>query len=270
MNNSNTESNYQQKKMPLSDDQVISYYSYLNGKEITLVFIHGLGGSKENFLPVFSIKELIKYNILVPDLIGHGDSSTPNDFSYEMDAQAELLAQFLNQLPITEQIIIIAHSMGGPIGLKLAERLHNNIKGIVYAEGNIDENDCTFSKIIINEYTENEWKKMGFYDFLTNFKTNPEMNEYAKTFAQAGPLTIYKSSIDLYKLSKEEKLLERLVKMKVPVLAIYGEQNKGRFSSERKLRRVFPVKYIPKAGHAMMLDNPQAFYKIINEFIEHK
>lgn len=270
MSKSNTESNYQQNKMKMSDELIISYYSHLEGNEKTIVCIHGLGGSKEDFLGAFSYQELGKYKIIAPDLIGHGDSSTPTDFSYEMDAQGEVLAQFLEQLPITEEIIIVAHSMGGPIGIKLAELLQGRIKGVIYAEGNIDEEDCTFSKTIVDEYTKNEWKKMGFYDFLTNFKTNPEMSDYAKSFAQAGPLTIYQSSIDLYKLSKEEKLLERLVNLNKPILAIYGKQNKGRFSSEQKLRRVVPVKYIPKAGHAMMIENPQAFYQIVSEFIQEK
>jgi pimeloyl-ACP methyl ester carboxylesterase len=101
------------------------------------------------------------------------------------------------------------------------------------------------------------------------FQNNQEMTAFAKSFSKASPETIYGSSRDLYRVSKEDMLLMRLVQLSIPVFGIYGAKNKGRFSSEKKLLSKFPVRFIPDAGHAMMYDNPDFFYKTVIEYVNH-
>ncbi|MBK5113592.1 MAG: alpha/beta hydrolase [Candidatus Heimdallarchaeota archaeon] len=251
----------------ISKNLSVSYYYSMGSKDITIVLIHGLGSSKEDFLPILNYEELTSYDIIFADLVGHGDSSTPKDFSYSMDDQAKVLFNLLNILSMKSEVVIVAHSMGGPIAVSLTEMLGNKVAGIVYAEGNLDEGDCFFSKIIATNHTLDEWKTNGFKDAYLKLQEDPDYHEYVRTFKKAGPLTTYKSSQDLYNLSVEEKILKRLIQISVPVLAIYGEQNKGKFTSESKLTEEFPLCFIPEAAHGMMLENPDAFYQAVIDFL---
>jgi pimeloyl-ACP methyl ester carboxylesterase len=251
----------------ISKNLSVSYYYSMGSKDITIVLIHGLGSSKEDFLPILNYEELTSYDIIFADLVGHGDSSTPKDFSYSMDDQAKVLFNLLQILSMKSDVVIVAHSMGGPIAISLTEMLGNTVAGIVYAEGNLDEGDCTFSKIIATNHTLEEWKTKGFKDVYQKLQEDPESQEYARFFKKAGSVTTYKSSQDLYNLSVEEKILKRLIQLSVPVLAIYGENNKGKFTSESKLTDEFPLCFIPEASHAMMLENPEAFYQAVIDFL---
>ena len=52
------------------------------------------------------------------------------------------------------------------------------------------------------------------------------------------------------------------------MLAVYGEKNRGKFTSENKLGEAFPLVFIPDAAHSMMVDNPNAYYSEVSRFIE--
>ena len=69
----------------------LSYVLSEGEKEETILFIHGLNCSKKYLLPILDYPELSSYNVLIPDLVGHGDSSTPKNFSFSMDDQAKIL-----------------------------------------------------------------------------------------------------------------------------------------------------------------------------------
>ncbi|MFX0092816.1 MAG: alpha/beta fold hydrolase [Candidatus Hodarchaeota archaeon] len=265
---SNNSKQPQAQKISVTENIILSYYRSIDKKNLTLLFIHGLGCAKENYLPIFDHQFLTAYSMLLPDLIGHGESSKPANFSYSMDDQAKMLFKLLEALQIRGNIFILAHSMGGPIAISLAELLNDRVLGMVYAEGNIDEGDCSFSKYIAESFSREEWKKQGFNQTLKSLYDNPELKEYAQTFSKASPIALYESARDLYRVSKEESLLTRLVQLSVPVLGIFGEKNKGQYTSEEKLASKFPIHFIPEAGHGMMVENPQAFYEVINGFLK--
>ncbi|MHA1156203.1 MAG: alpha/beta fold hydrolase [Candidatus Heimdallarchaeota archaeon] len=248
----------------------LSYYYRKSNNGLTLIFIHGLGCSKNDYLGAFSNHLLKEYGLLAVDLVGHYDSSTPSNFTYAMNTQARVLKKLIQKLALADDCVLICHSMGGPVGVHLAEILESKIKGMIYAEGNIDENDCFFSLSIIEQYTIAEWKKIGFATVLNSIKEMAEEDSdllFAKSFAKAGPITTYKSSLDLVSESRNGRLLERLTNLEIPILAIFGEDNKGKFSSESKLKKKFPISYIPNSRHAMMHHNPVIFYEVILGFL---
>ena len=252
----------------ITRDIKISFYFSKGTTDITLVLIHGLGATKEDFLSIYNYEELSNYNILFADLIGYGDSSKPKDFTYKMDDQAGILLDLIKHHKLEGEFVILAHSMGGPIGIKLAELLGDRVAGLIYAEGNLDEGDCFFSQLIATKYTLAEWISRGYQEILDKLLEDPESQGYEESFAKASAYAIYKSSEDLYQISITNTLEKRLKQLSIPVLAIFGEKNKGLFSSESKLTMEFPVCYIPAAGHAMMYDNSDAFYQAVIDFLK--
>jgi pimeloyl-ACP methyl ester carboxylesterase len=243
-----------------------AYYHRKGGKP-TLVFIHGLGDWKETHLPSTEYSELADYGILFIDQIGYGDSSNPEHFNYTMKEQAEMLLKLIDKLDINE-VVLVPHSMGGPVAVDLAEMMGSRVKGIVYAEGNVDFNDCFFSNWIITKNTYDEWVGGVFQGILERYKADPEQANYVTSFGKAGPVSTYRSSEDLVAVSKKDDIRDRLAALKIPVLAVFGEKNKGKFTSEAKMADKFPLVFIPGAEHSMMVDNPNAYYSEIARLVK--
>ncbi|MFW9924029.1 MAG: hypothetical protein ACFFDW_12155, partial [Candidatus Thorarchaeota archaeon] len=82
------------------------------------------------------------------------------------------------------------------------------------------------------------------------------------------PKTTYLSAKDLVAVSKSDTIITRIENLNIPVIGIFGELNKGKFSSEIKLARKFPIYYVPNAGHAMMYDDPIIFLEIVHNFLK--
>ena len=183
-----------------------------------------------------------------------------------MREQAEAVKKLIDALGVKGDMMLIPHSMGGPIGIYLAQLLGPRVKGIVYAEGNIDFDDCFGSNLVITKYTYDEYLKTGFKKDLEGMGKRGYPPSIVASQAKAGAVTVYRSSEDLVKVSKEDKLAGELKALRVPTLVVYGEKNKGLWTSEKKMASLFPLVYTPGAAHMMMGDNPTAFYGEVARF----
>ncbi len=84
-----------------------------------IVLIHGLGGSRSNWVGVTDA--FARHGrVVVPDLVGFGDTP-PLGRSSEVDHQVELVAGLITHLDVGPAIVV-GNSMGGLIALLLASR----------------------------------------------------------------------------------------------------------------------------------------------------
>ncbi len=99
----------------------------LEGEGHTVVLIHGLFGNLDNLgLLARDLKN--DHQVLSVDLRNHGQSFHSNEHSYA--AMAEDVKQLLESLHI-EKAVIIGHSMGGKVAMKLAEITPRNVEKLV-------------------------------------------------------------------------------------------------------------------------------------------
>ena len=247
--------------------------SYLRSVSTTTqrtgLFIHGLGCDGAWFSEHFARQDLSFLAWLVPDLPGHGASGRlAVPAAYRMENQAQALAELLSAEGSTE-LVMVAHSMGGLIALRLAEifegRSGPRVLGFVFAEGNIDENDTFMSRTV----AEQNWETFvtsGWGRLIGDLSLEPQMASYVRTLTSAGPLTVHASCLSVMAHSREEVTTALLRRFALPKLFIFGERNRGRFTSELVAQRFGEVRYVPDAGHAMHEDNPDAFWTLIRSF----
>ena len=105
--------------------------AYLEGGNLTaepLLLIHGFGGNKDNFTRIAD--ELGSYHLIIPDLLGFGDSSKPISADYRSDAQATRLHELLQAKGLASHIHIGGNSMGGAISVAYAAKYPNDVKSV--------------------------------------------------------------------------------------------------------------------------------------------
>lgn len=237
-----------------------------------MLLVHGLGADRESFQGAFSFAGLRDHTLLAPDLVGFGESPKPLDFSYTMEDQAGVLADLLRELDL-ETVHLVAHSMGGIVGLRLCEKHGDRVKSFTNAEGNLTAEDCTLSRNVIVE-SEDDFAAGGFERFLEMLEEKLSgPNDFAgaqylamvkKTTARA----FYRSSVSTVEESDSGRLLPAFINLAVPRCYLYGDRNQGRFPAEAELARAgVPVRFIPASGHSMMDDNPEAFYAVVAEMV---
>ncbi len=84
-------------------------YQIRRGGEHYILFLHGLGCSKETFQEAFDSAYFSeKYTLLAIDFLGHGDSSKPDNFSYKLEEQSDLIFELLQNLN-PKYLNIVAH-----------------------------------------------------------------------------------------------------------------------------------------------------------------
>lgn len=256
----------------------IAYYSYMNpNQHLVNLYIHGLGDGRKWFLKHFTTYSLDRFSWIVPDLLGHGDSSKSDNIeAYTMNQQAKYLLAILEREHVT-QLSLLAHSMGGAIAVSLIELLASQsspitkLRLLLYLEGNLDAGDAFFSSM---------FAKMSLSEFKHEFESicnriqggseEEHTVDFVLAFRKAGPFTIWASSRDLAPISVKGDLLDRLLAHRdFPCYFIFGEKNRGMYSSEKLVREnQLPILFIPNAGHGLHTENPSYFWKNIGDLIQ--
>ena len=111
-----------------------------------LVLLHGFPTSSHMFRNLI-LALADEFHIIAPDYPGYGQSSAPDAgaFSYTFDRLAEVVEAFLDKLQITNFVMYI-QDFGAPVGLRIAARHPEWIKGLIVQNGNayIEGNSAAF------------------------------------------------------------------------------------------------------------------------------
>jgi|GEM_PF-1104532 len=97
---------------------MLAHREFGNGPQ-TVVFLHGLfarGGDLERFARQV-VGERDDVRVLMPDLLGHGDSP-PLPRPADLATVAGALVDWLDAHDVSERVPIVAHSMGGRVALR--------------------------------------------------------------------------------------------------------------------------------------------------------
>ncbi|WKD57285.1 2-succinyl-6-hydroxy-2,4-cyclohexadiene-1-carboxylate synthase [Corynebacterium capitovis DSM 44611] len=92
------------------------------GAELTVLYLHGFNiSSQEFYLQVDALAELGVRQLLV-DLRGHGKTGAVPPRMCQVDAAADDVFAVLRDRGVTGPLIVVGHSLGGPVSLSLMRR----------------------------------------------------------------------------------------------------------------------------------------------------
>jgi pimeloyl-ACP methyl ester carboxylesterase len=244
-------------------------YFYRKGNKETIVLLHGLGGAKENYWEACKTSALDGHTLICPDNPGTGNSTYYDDFLLDVDDLTNITSLFIEQLEITN-FILIGTSMGGLTTLLyLKNGGLDKVKAYVNIEGNLTPEDCMFSSKVVTydfetfsgqifQETISQMKKngnAGYHIIANNLQLNTNVRSY------------YNYSFQTVAYSANEKLLKQYLALTLPRIFIYGEENKTLSYIPELAKNGMNIKSISDSNHFVFYDNPKELYDVIGGFI---
>jgi pimeloyl-ACP methyl ester carboxylesterase len=144
-----------------------------------VVALHGIQSNKDLYDDLFDQEFLKDYSKIAMSFVGFGESSKPKDFSYDVQAQADVVRMVLDQLKI-DHLHLIGHSLGGMVGTVLLEQLGNPILSFSNLEGNLVLADCGASKYVI-QFPQDEFEHVGYQRLSEQVRQSGEPSALARS-----------------------------------------------------------------------------------------
>jgi pimeloyl-ACP methyl ester carboxylesterase len=239
-------------------------YHDLNGDQIPILFIHGLGcASSFDYPQVAAMRALQSHRRILIDLLGSGFSDRPEDFGYTIDEHARYLEGFVDSLELRE-CILYAHSMGGSIAISLANRLVGTVKGIVISEANLDSGGGFFSKKIA-AYAEKDYVSFGHQKVISESLSESDRN-WALCLSMSSAAAVHRESVSLV-AGASPSWREILYSLKCTRTYIFGEMSLPDPDFEKLKNRNINIKVVQRAGHSMAWENPEGLAAAIQKGI---
>ena len=123
---------------PVGRDRIINYLHVGDENLPLVVFVHGSPGSLSAFINFMTDTALLKRAQLVTvDRAGFGESN----FGYaekSLQKQAQYLKPILEKYKNNKPIILVGHSLGGPVIARMAMDYQSLVDGLVIVAGSID------------------------------------------------------------------------------------------------------------------------------------
>ncbi len=247
-----------------------------------VVFIPGLAGSAYAFRKVIALLPSDEYQAIVIEPLGFGHSSRPEKADYSLTAQADRVAAVLDTLGISDALVV-AHSLGASIALRLAYRRPSAVGALLSIEGGPAEEAATpgFKKALRFvsfikwaggvKRVRKEMRK-GFIETSgdPSWVTDEVVAGYtAGTAADLdGTLLAY---IQMGKAREPERLRDHLADIPAPVFLLRGTApheggvSAGEIALFHRTLHAFQVDTVGGAGHHIHEERPGA----VVEAIEH-
>jgi 2-succinyl-6-hydroxy-2,4-cyclohexadiene-1-carboxylate synthase len=270
--------------MPLFDLGHIHLNVEESGAGPTLVLVHGFTGSATDWrdhTAVFSLS----YRVLAVDLPGHGRSDAPNDPNlYRIDRCVTDLVAVLDHYGI-ERASWLGYSMGGRIALALALAHPERVERLVLegASPGIADPAERRARIASDEALAIRMEGNGVEAFVDEWMKQPLFASQARLgktrLAQGRAARLTNRAVGLANSLRgagsgmQEPLWDRLHEIKRPVLLIVGEEDeKFRGIANAMVVRLSDcrIAVIPAAGHNTHLENPEAFRRMVLEFVDRR
>lgn len=244
-------------------------YFYREGQKETILFVHGLGGAKENFWEACKTDALADHTLICFDNPGTGNSTYYEDSPLDINDLVIITSLFINQLNISD-FILAGASMGGLTTLLyLQQGGLAKVKAYINIEGNLMPEDCMFSSKVVtydfHTFSDSVFQKTiadmksngntGYHIIANNLQLNTNVRSY------------YHYSFQTVNYSSTGELLKYYLSMGIPRIFIYGEENNGLSYIPELIANGMNIKAISNSNHFVFYDNPKELYDVIAAFI---
>ena len=245
------------------------HYLRTGGDKPPVVLLHGLMTNGACWTPLARALEE-KYDVVMPDARGHGNSSTPSQ-GYSYDNLATDVLCLIDALGLSTPVLI-GHSMGGMTAAVVVNRNPKRFRGLVLADPTfltperqreVHESDVAAQhRCILNQSKE---------DFLAEIRIrhSHRPREFIELFAEAR----FQTSIHAFEIltPPNPDYMQLIKALEIPSLLVIGDVGaviSPKMASElANLNQRLEVAQITEAGHGVPYDQPERFSDLVKTFL---
>ncbi|HEY1791089.1 MAG TPA: alpha/beta hydrolase, partial [Verrucomicrobiae bacterium] len=216
----------------------------------SVLFVHGLGGAKENFYAAFQSAALADCALLAFDEPGTGLAAFDPEAGLNVSALADMAQSVADQL-LPGPYFLAGASMGGLIAL-LQLRRHGvgRVQGLINIEGNLCPEDCMFSRrVVVHKFESFE---PVFRQMIYELRASRYADDQIAAHQMALNVDIrgyYTYAFETVSESDSGRLIEEFLALPIPRLFLYGEANKTLSYLPRLRASSVQVREIPSSAH---------------------
>ena len=207
------------------------------------------------------------HTVIAIDIAGHGKSGL-NRQEYSMDAFGNDVTSVIEHLDL-EQVVLIGHSMGGPVIVKAANNLGVKTRLIVGVDTFHDlstEGIGGFARTAVNTMFKLFYESMtedSIDDFFIN-NTDEDLARWIRNDALKSPKHISQGTLDaLLTMNYPESLRE----LSIPIVALNARTfRETKLDSNMNTYKNLQIEFMEDVGHFIMLERPVEF----NNWLETK
>ncbi len=249
-----------------SDDGLTISYEVLGSGEPALVFVHGWCCDRSYWKD--QVSHFSKdHTVVAIDLGGHGKSGLERE-NWSIEAFGADVAAVVRALDL-KNVILIGHSMGGPVAALASPLLQGRVTGIIGVD-TFKNLGTKFAEEQINYFLQQF--RSDFKSFTRNF--------VGSMFPAGADTTLVKSVADDMASAPPEVgigAMESMLRLDarkafgavtVPVAAVNTDRPPTDVEAGKQLFKSFEVKVMTGYGHFLMLEYPAAFNALLEEAVE--
>jgi len=245
----------------------------IEGHGKSLVLIHG-GGTDSRVWDNIKSQLKEKYQVVVYDLRGHGQSPVPHEPVNHVDD----LVNLLDGLEL-DQVSLIGHSLGGQIATDYALKYPEKVESLILLSPGLT--GFTYDSAF-QEMGQAMWKVVPDVDKMLNVMMNTPkayaMQETMRSSQKDKVTKIHKENIqksltwkNFEQIWPEPPARDRLEDLTVVTLFIVGKEDKKDIFEIEKLFKSVPnieFYHIEGADHGLVMTHPDEILKRLNDFLK--
>ena len=259
----------------IGDGMQIHYHEAGEGHPV--IFIHGSGPGASgwsNFRRNYPVLADAGFRTIIPDSIGYGHSSKPDDAKYTLDFMVDGLQKLADRLEI-QTCSLVGNSLGGAMAIRWALREPDRIQKLVLmAPGGLEERETYMEmrgiKTMVRAFfhpdglTHESMRKVFELQLYNPSQITDEIIEERLQIALTQP----KCVISTMKVPNQT---EDLAKLNCPILGFWGMNDQfcpatgaTKIATCKNARMVL----LSECGHWVMVEKTDLFNRYVVDFLQ--
>lgn len=239
-----------------------------------IVWVHGFGGQTYSFR--YQVNEFSRdHRCVAIDLKGFGYSERAGG-SYSLVEQARLMLRAMDEL-IIGRAVLVGHSMGGEVVLRMAEQAPERVEKLVLVATPGGYPARLLPRPRSGRWLVRLFAKMARWNIRKRLFFDPERPEWDAALAEyQRPGRIFGSLNTVWEMWRDVRNEPRIdyARITMPVLILWGQRDRilvfpGRLLSW--LRKRMPsaeVVIVPRSSHMLLEEQPEAANAAIRRFLD--
>lgn len=258
----------------------VEYQVDINGEGVPLLLLHGFTGSKGTW--EFLMPMLAGCRLVAPDLIGHGQTDSPESPArYSMEQAARDIKAIIDRLGL-DSVHILGYSMGGRLALSFASHYPQYVKSLILESSSPglkteaerksrrDRDELLAARIEAEgiERFVDEWEQIPLFASQQRLSAGIKRRIREERLGQTAKGLA--NSLRGMGTGAQPSWWGRLNSFRFPVLLITGSEDQKfcRIASEmEKQLKNSRWETVPETGHAIHVENGEKFGKIVRAFL---